>query len=234
MRNHLNTEKPYVVIGSPPCVDFRALQELNKKHWTEEEITRRRLRGRVHLLFCIEVYRDQLARGAHFLHEHPANATSWKEVEMKELREDPRVAEVVAHQCRFGQRARGRAAGERLLVKKPTRFLSSSPFLLRELDRRCRGGHAHQRLFQSRAAAAAVYPPGLCRAILRGAEKQSQHEGRPLPRSVAYAAESGIGLCSLIDEKGKDQVDEQDTDGGRTVRGDGPSRLSGLAAARSI
>ena len=223
VRNDLEKEQPYLVIGSPPCVDFSPLQELNKSKWTPEEIERRRLRGRVHLLFCLEIYADQLRRGAHFLHEHPASATSWREAEVQAFRQDPRVSEVVAHQCRFGQKTWGKEAGEKLLVLKPTRFMSSAPLLLRELDRRCRGGHVHQRLFQSRAAGAAHYPPGLCRAILRGAEKQAQSEGATLPRTVAQAARTGIGLNSLIEEDLKNETPEQITEGGRTVRGHGPS-----------
>ena len=222
VRAALDEEKPYLVIGSPPCLDFSVIQELNKKNWTEEEIRRRRLRGRIHLLFCLEVYADQLRRGAHFLHEHPASASSWKELEVQALRSDPRVSEVVSHQCRFGLETKGKNKNEKSFALKPTRFMSSSPFILQELDRRCRGGHAHQRLLQSRGAPAAAYPPALCRAILRGAERQAQSEGAPLPRAVAQAATNGVGLCSLID------------DGGRPVREDGPSRLSDPAVARSI
>ena len=99
VRQKLSKEEPWLVIGSPPCVDFSPIQELNRKHWSAEEQERRRLRGRVHLLFCLEVYQDQLDRGAHFLHEHPSSASSWREKEVQQFREDPRVHEVVADQC---------------------------------------------------------------------------------------------------------------------------------------
>ena len=46
------------------------------------------------------------------------------------------------------------------------------------------GGHRHQPLLGGRAAAAAIYPPQLCKAILRGAEAQRRREGQALPPAV--------------------------------------------------
>ncbi len=146
--------------------------------------------------FAIEGYRHQLREGRHFVHEHPAHATSWREAAVLKLRADPRVAGVVGDQCRYGLRARG-SDGRLMPALKPTRFLSSSPFILEELSLRCRGVHRHQQLIGGRASAAAVYPPGLCRAILRGAQAQWESDcGRP-PAAVLQAVESGTGLYDL-------------------------------------
>ena len=52
---------------------------------------------------------------------------------------------------------------------KPTRFLTNSPRLADALLRRCGGGHKHVQLVGGdRAAKAAVYPPGLCKAMCKG------------------------------------------------------------------
>jgi hypothetical protein len=60
---------------------------------------------------------------------------------------------------------------------KPTRFLSSAPALLEALSRRCQGGHAHATLLGgTRARDAAVYPPGLCKAITQGAAEQLRRD----------------------------------------------------------
>ena len=124
------------------------------------------------LRFAVEIYCIQLAAGRHFLHEHPRDAVSWKERFMQNLRNHQSVREVVADQCRFGLRVNG-PSGKPTLAKKPTRFMSSAPAVLESLGVRCQGGHAHQRIQgdHRRAPASQVYPAGLCRAILRGAEK---------------------------------------------------------------
>ena len=54
-----------------------------------EEVERRRRRARVHLEFVLRMCQKQLARGAHFLHEHPATADSWEEDPVQELLEQP-------------------------------------------------------------------------------------------------------------------------------------------------
>ena len=41
--------------------------------------------GKRHLSFVASLYRKQLLRGGHFLHEHPASALSWSEPEIAAL-----------------------------------------------------------------------------------------------------------------------------------------------------
>ena len=50
--------------------------------------------------FAVEIYWLQLEAGRHFLHEHPATASSWREQIVQELRRDKRVGEVIGDQCR--------------------------------------------------------------------------------------------------------------------------------------
>ena len=59
---------------------------------------------------------------------------------------------------------------------KPTRFASSAPRILDELDVRCPHNHKHQHLVGGRARAAAEYPDGLCEAICRGLVKQKRED----------------------------------------------------------
>ena len=40
-------------------------------------------KGKEHIRFCIDVYKMQLARHQHFVHEHPAKSKAWQ---MKEMR----------------------------------------------------------------------------------------------------------------------------------------------------
>jgi hypothetical protein len=120
-RRQLAKEKPYLVIGCPPCTQYSRLQNLNRNRVDPRERHRRQVEAKVLLDFAIEVYRAQLARGAHFLHEHPLAATSWEEPAVKELRAHPQVQEAVAHQCCFGLVARD-PRGSVQPVLKPTRF----------------------------------------------------------------------------------------------------------------
>eukprot|EP00969_Alexandrium_andersonii_P296659 13108970-Alexandrium_andersonii.AAC.1 len=64
-------------------------------------------KARVHLEFAVKLYRAQLERGAHFLREHPATASSWDEHCTQGLLCEPGVSYGVGHMCRFGTRAAG-------------------------------------------------------------------------------------------------------------------------------
>ena len=55
--------------------------------------------------------------------------------------------------------------GADIPAKKPTGFLSSSWCILDGLSLRYDGSHVHQHLMSGRAAAAALYPPALYKAI---------------------------------------------------------------------
>merc|ERR1712122_87388 len=99
-----------------------------------EELRRRQVEGIVLLEFALEIYRLQLDAGRRFLHENPQAASSWDLELVKVLRADPRVGEVVGHQCQYGQVART-PDGLVRPVKKPTRFLSSAPAVLEALPK---------------------------------------------------------------------------------------------------
>ena len=109
--------------------------------------------------FAVEIYWVQLQGGLSSRHEHPVTATSWRERITMKLRRDPRVAEVVGDQSRYGLRAVG-PGRVRLPAQKPTRFLSSSAAILGQLSLRCRGVHRRQYLLGGgRAGAAAGLTP---------------------------------------------------------------------------
>ncbi len=173
----IRAEEPYLVIGSPPCTMFSSLQNLSATRGTAEWAARRRS-AEVLLTFAAAVYKLQVLAGRHFLHEHPAGATSWSHPAIAKLLATSGVGAVVAHQCAFGLET-SIAGGGRALVMKPTRFMSSAPALLEALSRKCHGGHAHATLLGgTRASDAATYPPGLCKAIAHGAAEQLRRDNR--------------------------------------------------------
>ena len=81
------------------------------------------------------------------------------------------------------------------LVEKPTGFMTSSQFLLRESDKKCPGGFKHVPLMGGRAAAARVYPDMLCEAICRGVVQQKSHDQSGL---VTTGKLSYVGLKSFV------------------------------------
>ena len=196
-RAQIAREKPFLVIGSPPCTAFSILQALNKKRVTGAVRARQLAEAQVLLGFAIEIYEMQLRAGRHFLHEHPASASSWGDPRVARLLRDPRVGVVTGDQCRYGLQARCEGGGQ-APARKPTRFMSSSPAILERLSLRCRGAHRHQTLLGGRrASAAAIYPPGLCRAVLLGAEDQYRLDGGTVPSAVLEAVDAGTGVYDL-------------------------------------
>ena len=80
--------------------------------------------------FCCELYKLQAEANRCFLHEHPANATSWQLSEVRGMLESNGVQRVVGDQCQYGQET-----GEGSPVKKPIGWLSKSPEILKELQK---------------------------------------------------------------------------------------------------
>ena len=80
-RERVISERPFLLIGCPPCTAFGTLFGLNKArgHMNPEEVRRKEIEGRIHLAFCMELYEIQIKASRYFLHEHPRNATSWAE-----------------------------------------------------------------------------------------------------------------------------------------------------------
>ena len=169
------------MIGSPHCTAFTTWQALNEAKSSDPEAMRRAKRRAIqHIEFMISIYEEQIAGGRHFLHEHPMFATSWQLSRMKQLMETDGVERVRGDQCQFGATAaRGPKQGGPIL--KPTGFLSNSPAVLRALSRRCTGRHGmcsraeggrHVVVEGVVAKDSAIYPRGLCRAMLRGVAEQ--------------------------------------------------------------
>ena len=61
----------------------------------------------LHLSFCCELYKYQVARGRYFLHEHPAQATSWQTDIVKRILQLEGVMRTNGDQCQYGAEAYG-------------------------------------------------------------------------------------------------------------------------------
>ena len=131
--------------------------------------------GRMHLRFVISLYCIQLAAGRHFSSGAPCGAQSWKDYHMVKLLDDYKIETVISHQCKYGLLTPG-PGGVPAPAKKPTKWASDSPFMLRRLSRRCSGKHKHQHIERGRPAAAALYPLRLITEILRGMRDTTEHQ----------------------------------------------------------
>ena len=98
--------------------------------------------------------------------------------EMLKLEGREGVQKVHTDMCQFGMHSRIGGVGTDLgLVLKPTGFLTNCKHIARELSRRCPRDHVHVPLVGGRAADAAIYPVGLCRAICQGLASQIEEDG---------------------------------------------------------
>ena len=71
-----------LVVGSPECRMFSALQNLTK--WTNER-QRQLEHAKQQLKFICEMYEYQVSKGRLFVHEHPIAATSWSEAPIRKV-----------------------------------------------------------------------------------------------------------------------------------------------------
>ena len=157
-----------------------AWQYINRAKRPADMVKRKLVAGRVHLAWCCKLYCDQIKRGAFFLHEHPAGATSWSEDCVREVLAFDGVARVVADQCEPGQETE---AGEP--IRKPTGFMSNSPCILGQLHRKCTGSRGlfsrperdeHWPCNSTVSRMAGIFQRELCEAVLRGLRDQPRQD----------------------------------------------------------
>ena len=121
-RQQIREEGPMLLVGSPECKMFSALQQLSP--WTIEKAKRLR-EAKVHMKFVCDLYREQIEAGRWILHEHPVGATSWKLESMTSILKMKGVSTVVGDQCQFGLETTG-GAGRSTPARKRTRVMSNS------------------------------------------------------------------------------------------------------------
>ena len=103
-------------------------------------VSREYVRAMIHIRFTMELYQLQHAAGRYFLHEHPAQASSWAEEIVRRTAAMEGVRIVVGDQCQFG--AVDKVGGP---IKKPIKFMSNCDGISEALERRCKGRGEHAR-----------------------------------------------------------------------------------------
>ena len=207
-RKYIDDHRPDWVIGSPPCTSFCAWnRHMNYPKIDASTVRKRISEGRKHLAFCISIYREQIRRGKHFLHEHPQTAASWQETGIERMSQIPNISIVTADQCMYGLVTPSEGKERKTApARKTTRFMTSSRQMAAHLQVRCDKGHLHQHLVGGRCAEAAYYPLRLIQAILQGigdtkdAETLLAAESRD-HRSMVNAVSESAGAIPTSDSK---------------------------------
>ena len=213
---YIDEHKPKLLVGSPMCTMFSALQRMTP--WTERR-QEKWTEHRRHIEFVTTLYRKQIEAGRYFLHEHPQGATSWGLNEVRTIGDTQGVHTVVGDQCMYGLTTEGKRGSSVMPAKKRTKFMTNSYHVARELRRRCDGTHKHQPLLEGRAEGTARYPPELCRAICRGLIKelnQSQNGLKAVAEIDACSKGETVPDPNEFHERGIDsvmQIAEQGGDG---------------------
>ena len=171
----IEKEKPFLLIGSPPCCAFSPLQNLSKDKRSAEDSERIREEGLRHLRVACKNYWKQHRAGRLFLHEHPKGASSWKEPEVLSMINEEWIFLVEGPMCRWGMVAEDNQG--KGFVRKETVFLTNSPELAKVLTGKCVGHHRHVHLMNGRARKAQVYPPRMVTAILRAVREELRLRG---------------------------------------------------------
>ena len=215
--NRLQSERPYMLVGSPPCTAWSIIQNLNAR--TPEgaaKLNNAKKKALIHLQFCAAMYREQLRGGRYFLHEHPDTATSWKVPCIERLAEMPEVLIAKADQCMFGLTSRDQLGVAP--AKKPTRFMTNSPEVHKLLDKRCDGScPRHVHLMEGRAKAASIYPKKLCRTVLRGVVNQMKMDKGNLMSFKCVGSQTEVMSVEFEEDNWRKYWDDIS---GKELRGD--------------
>ena len=158
------------------CSAFSQLQTLNRSRMGETKYQEMLDYGTLHLRFCMKLYKMQMDNGLYFLHEHPANAGSWKDESVQRILADYRVTKVAGNMCMFGMTQRDEEGMG--FIKKNTGFMTNADAIAGRLNRRCDNSHRHIELINGRAKKAEIYPEDLCKEVIIGLKEQMELDGR--------------------------------------------------------
>ena len=124
---------PDLLLGCTPCRMYSPLQFLNRNKGDPVQKQQDVEEAQQHLDFCAGQYEAQMMRRKFFVHEHPANATSWESPSMVRIAGRPDVYTVVGEMCEQGLKIRDEH-GE-AFAKKTTGYLTNSECIAKELGR---------------------------------------------------------------------------------------------------
>lgn len=167
----LESEQFEMLIASPICGPFSALQGLNFSEMIPEEVEQVLRTGVNHLKFAMTLCKKQSDAGRLFMFEHPSNARSWSMELVKGMLALDNVVTVDFDFCQFGMNSEDAQAEG--CAKKRTRVLTNFPKLAKRLSAaQCDDEHRHVSLTNFRAGPCQVYPVAFCDEICMAVKEE--------------------------------------------------------------
>ena len=146
----IRQERPYAQVVAFPCGPWSPLHQLRSRDRHRVMLLRwRRRKHRRLVRFAVQIAREQLAGGRHFVLENPSCSLAWRKVpELQALMQEPGVFLCETDQCRYG--LTGPHGG---LHRKRTWLLTSSEEVAKTFqDSLCDGSHVHEHVIGGDAA----------------------------------------------------------------------------------
>ena len=129
------SDKPFLLIGSPLCIVYSTMNNINHARMPLEPVKERFAHAREHFEFATKLYQLQIQEGRCFLHGHPASASSCEEDCAKKILKAEGVENVIGDQCQYGFKSKDKnGAGP---ARKTTAFMTNAPCVALQLKRRC-------------------------------------------------------------------------------------------------
>lgn len=163
----LHSSSPKALVVSPLCTWCSTIQNLNKRHYTEEIWARREDQARSLLNFAVACCKSQYDKRRWFIFEHPWKATSWQRGALVALAALDNVRSVDFDQC-----STGLAGPNGQPIKKRTKLLTHIPSVISRFSQlQCSCSTKHLRIEGSchgipLSSYCQVYTRFLCDAIL--------------------------------------------------------------------
>ena len=175
--NKLKEDKPFMLVVSPMCGPFSALQGLFNYPGLNEQEVKDKLRSAIeHVNFALKLCLEQYRSGRLFLFEHPSGASSWTLSSIRSVMELEGVFTTKFDFCMVGIKTTSEK-GEEMHAKKRTTIMTNSPAISSVLrDAQCRGEHPHQPLLGDRAGPCQEYPEKFTKLICEGVRRELDSE----------------------------------------------------------
>lgn len=165
----LAQRRPRVLVLSPPCTMFSALQATNWFRMQRQSREARWEEAIVHLQLTVFLCTWQHLNQRGFIFEHPATALSWANPLVQDLAQRKGILMCKFHMCAFGLAAQDDSSK---FHRKSTYLLTNMPSVYKQFHgKRCPGNHKHIAIQGSapggskRSYWAQHYPQHFCEAL---------------------------------------------------------------------
>ena len=193
----MDEEAPWLLVVSPPCTMFSALQNLNILKMDSEEARRRLKEAMEHVAFGVLMCLKQAKAGRMFLFEHPATASFWQTALLNKLYFVKGGQRVNFDFCMMGMRSADEK-GEAPAKKRTSVFTNSDEIAELLKKYQCDGQHRHVQLMGGKAKACEVYPDEFCEKVCEAAMREKERMTKGMPAKTKTREVARLGIMELV------------------------------------